>query len=168
MNLDHVLLWLSARGEGSWTQFRAAVEELCSNQHATGPDDGGDDGERQAGIGFDFPQYQQARLTLQRLGHVEFHTDEIENRWRVVPPTIAFLSDDSRGGLLCGARTSTILERLREACDVEVVATQLDCMPQRILVQGASHASVAACARALGFHIQRAAPSAILSALPSV
>ena len=28
MSLNDLLLWLSAKGEGSWAQFRAAVERL--------------------------------------------------------------------------------------------------------------------------------------------
>jgi hypothetical protein len=37
VTLDHLLLWLSAKGAGSWPQFRAAVEELHIEQERIEP-----------------------------------------------------------------------------------------------------------------------------------
>ena len=61
MRPNELLLWLSARREGSWQQFRQAVEELHSG------DGQGDDYHEN-----EFPLYQQLRLDLERLAHVEF------------------------------------------------------------------------------------------------
>jgi hypothetical protein len=168
MMLDRILLWLSAKGEGSWSQFRAAVEELAAQQYGDLAEESEDDGERSIGFGTDLPIYQQVRFSLQRLGHVEFYTDEAENRWRVVPPVVAFLSDTPDCGLLCGARSPVLLERLAELADVDVLASEIEGMPQRILLRGASQNVVASRVRALGLDVQRGAPTAILSAIPGV
>lgn len=168
LNLDRLLLWLSAKEQGSWSQFRAAVEELCTQQNGTSPDSFDDEGERSGDAASDLPIYQQVRFALQRLGHVEFYTAGAENGWRVVPPTVAFPTDTCDGGLLCGARSPALFERLHQIDDIDVLASELDGMPQRILLRGTSQDMVAARARTLGLQIQRAAPIAILSVIPSV
>ena len=165
MSLDHLLLWLSAKGEGSWSQFRAAVEELHVQQEdeSVDPDDEGDRSMRTAS---DLPIYQLVRFALQRLGHVEFFSHEIDNGWRVVPPAVAFLPGSNGEGLLCGARSPALLEDLRGAGDVEVIGSEAPGMPQRLMLRGPSREVVAARARPLGFHMQTNAPNAILSAVP--
>jgi hypothetical protein len=168
MTLDYILLWLSAKGQGSWSQFRAAVEELYTRQDGGLPGEAGDDAGDSAGADPDLPLYQQVRFALQRLGHVEFFAHQAENRWRIVPPTVAFVSEDNDNGLLCGARTPALLERLYQLGDVEVLASQVEGTPQRILLRAASQCVVAQCAEMIGFQIQRAAPTAILSAIPGV
>ena len=79
MKANELLLWLSARCEGSWGQFRAAVDEL----HASDEDDtdGAPDGE--------FSLHHRLRQSLDCLGHVEFFAQECEQGWRVSPPTLA-------------------------------------------------------------------------------
>ncbi|MBI3785209.1 MAG: hypothetical protein HY270_17595 [Deltaproteobacteria bacterium] len=167
MSLDHILLWLSAKGQGSWSQFRAAVEELHSQENTSLPDEPGDEGEH-AGADSDLPLYQRVRFTLQRLGHVEFFAGQTEKSWRVVPPAVAFASDASVSGLLCGARSPALFERLDQIDDVEVLASQVEGMPQLVLVRGATQCMVCERAATIGFRIQRAAPMTILSAIPSV
>ncbi len=162
MSLDHLLLWLSAKGAGSWSQFRAAVEELHVQRQASPPDDP-DASDRS---GSDLPVYHEVRLALQRLGHVEFRAGEAEHAWRVVPPSVAFLPGASATGLLCGARSAALLERLHDVADVEVLP--VEGMPQRVVLRGVSQDALAAGARALGLHIQEAAPIAILCAIPGV
>jgi len=102
MTVNELLLWLSARKEGSWPQFRAAVEEL----DLTAPS--GPTGEDRA-LGL----HQQIRFNLERHAHVEFNTRECENGWRVVPPILALSEDSGKSiGVLCGARTSKLLHEL--------------------------------------------------------
>lgn len=162
MSLDHLLLWLSAKRAGSWAQFRGAVEEL----HIRGEEGALDDLDAGGRSDFDLPVYHQARLALQRLGHVEFRASEAVYSWRVVPPSLAFLPGASGRGLLCGARSAALLERLHRVAEVEVLP--VGGMPQRILLRGASEDAIARSARAVGLHIQEAAPIALLCALPGV
>lgn len=162
MNLDHLLLWLSAMGAGSWPQFRAAVEELHIEQYRSAPNDP-DAGDRPV---FDLPVYHEARFVLQRLGHVEFRAGNARYSWRIVPPSLAFFPDGSGRAILCGARSNELLERLHEVGQVDVLPFQG--MPQRIVVSGGPPEAMAARARALGLHVQEAAPIAILCATPGV
>lgn len=160
MTLDHLLLWLSAKGAGSWPQFRAAVEQLQIDQERSEPTDP-DAGDR---LSSDLPAYHEVRFALQRLGHVEFRTGNAAYSWRVVPPSLAFLPGDR--AILCGARSDAILEHLHEVAHVEELS--VEGMPRRIAVSGALAQTIAARARAHGFEIQEAAPIAILCAAPGV
>ena len=98
MKANELLLWLSARREGSWQQFRAAVEELHSDDGETGTEDNDE-----------FPLHQQLRLDLERLAHVEFFARDCEKGWRIAPPTLAAhpVLDGVRG-VLCGARSPAL------------------------------------------------------------
>ena len=68
MSLNDLLTWMSARGSGSWSQFRAAVEELHVEPGDT-EEDGENANDATAG---DLPVYQSVRFALERLAHVEF------------------------------------------------------------------------------------------------
>lgn len=106
---NELLLWLSARREGSWRQFRVAVEELCVAEDAEeSPNEPTEEDE--------FPLHQQLRLNLERLAHVEFFAHQCENGWRVAPPTLAVSYMDGRWmGVLCGARSDALRERFVKA-----------------------------------------------------
>lgn len=162
MNPDDLLLWLSAKRSGSWSQFRAAVEQLHVQRDSNVPDelDGG------GRPGSDLPLYHELRLALQRLGHVEFPASDAGYSWRVVPPSLAFFPRGGPRALLCGARSPALLDRLRDIGEVGLLT--VDGMPQRIVLTGASGSAMAALSKENGLHIQEAAPSAILSALPGV
>jgi hypothetical protein len=160
MSFDRMLLWLSVKGEGSWSQFRGAVETFDLEPDVEEPAAGD--------TGSDLPIYQEARFTLQRLAHAEFSTGEGESDWRIVPPTVAILRAASAEGVLCGARTPGLLERLADARDLEVARAPATRMPEQIRVRGTSLAQLAARVRELGFLVQRDAPASLLSALPSV
>ncbi len=161
MSLDHLLLWLSARGAGSWSQFRAAVEELHVQRQLNSEDDA--EAERP---GSDLPVYHEVRFALQRLAHVEFRHGNGGHAWRVVPPTLAFMRGRGACGLFCGARSVALLERLGETANLDV--SDVEGMPQRVVVRGESVANLAARASALGLHIQESAPVAILCVVPGV
>lgn len=163
MSLDNLLLWLSAKGEGSWSQFRGGVEELHVEE-----DGGSASGEESAREISTLPPYQRVRLGLQRLAHVEFSSKEGVQRWRVVPPTVALLPVTGCEGLLCGARSPDLLEGLDHLTDIKVVRSDAPGMPQRILLRGPSREAVASAAKRLDFHVQMDAPGAILTAAPGV
>ena len=167
MRLDHLLLWLSAKGNGSWSQFRGAVEALLSDQN----NESRDSDEEKAGSGANhsvLPVHQQIRFELQRLGHVEFSwNEEGQGSWRVVPPTIALLPNRRDKGILCGARSPDLLARFDNLEDIEVGRTERTWMPLRMTVQG-KPAAVSRAATRTGCLVQEDAANAILAAVPSV
>jgi hypothetical protein len=165
VSFDHMLLWLSAKGQGSWSQFRAAVEELGTQQGESelDPEDSSS-----IDIASDLPIYQQVRFAFQRLGHVEFYSAGAENGWRVVPPSVAIRSQGSAEGVLCGARSPALLERLFTKRDLKVEALPIDGMPQRIIIRSASQYLLVARVRELGIMVQKDAPASLLSAQPGV
>lgn len=165
MSLDHLLLWLSAKGEGSWPQFRGAVERLLGEQDDQPTHTPEENGRSEAAS--ELPEYQQARVALERLGHVEFDSNGGARKWRVVPPALALLPGEPGAGLLCGARSPDLLERLDHVDRVGVVKTPAPGMPQRLLVRGTPQ-SIAAAAAQLGLIVQKDAATAILSAAPGV
>lgn len=167
MNQDHLLLWLSARGEGSWSQFRGAVERLHVEENDESPDSD-DEGDRTATSSQDLPVYQRILLVLQRLGHVEFFSNQADQRrWRVVPPVIALFPNKPSEGVLCGARSTALFERLDHLDDTEVIRTKMSGMPQRLIISGA-YPAMASAARHLGCLVQMDAATAILSGVPGV
>ncbi len=166
MRLNHLLLWLSAKRQGSWSQFRGAVDELCEDQ-GNGAVDADDEGTRPGKTSSDLPVYQQARFALQRLGHVEFFSSEIARDWGIVPPTLALRSSHPSEALLCGARSPEFLDRLDHTDGLEVVKTPALGMPDRIVVRASSE-TLALSAAQLGLMVQHDASMAILSAVPRV
>lgn len=158
MKANEVLLWLSARREGSWQQFRAAVEELYSD---------GELGESET-RDVEFPLHQQLRLNLERLGHVEFFTAGCEEGWRVVPPQLATCTfADGVRGVLCGARSPALRERFLQAAGSVALETQTPPgVPDVIRVVGRDLRSLEGLADVAGVQLQTDAPFAILSHLP--
>ena len=158
MTPNELLLWLSARVQGSWVQFRTAVENLG----LVDPDE--------AEQGVAFPIYQRVRFNLERLGHVEFDAADCENGWRVVPPALAIsrIKDDFIG-VLCGARAPNQISRLRQntndiAIDFE---PRPDC-PDIVRTTSSSLSALEALADDAGLSFQEDAPAALLSQVPSI
>lgn len=105
MTPNELLLWLSARKQGSWVQFRSAVENLELAEAA-------DEAEQDTAL----PVHQRVRLNLERLGHVEFDAAGCEDGWRVVPPVLAIFEHGAgASGVLCGARTAKLVDRISAA-----------------------------------------------------
>ncbi len=161
---NEMLLWLSARREGSWQQFRAAVEEL----HSTGGDSE-EDGIATPGEG-EFPLHQRLRLDLERLGHVEFFAHGCEEGWRVAPPTLAAhpVSAGVRA-VLCGARSPALRERalrVGERVDCEVEVFDSHDVPEVIRFVAPGTSALTEVALQVGANFQADAPLAILSHLP--
>ena len=164
MNLDDLLLWLSAKGSGSWPLFRSSVEMLKVEPE----DDQGDseDVRENNAAGRDLPFYQELRYAMERLGHVEFFAKEIESGWRVVPPTVAIFPDTVGRAFLCGARSPELLDALNSLDDIDVSFSGSRGGPSRVCLRGSSAQVIATRAGTLGLHAQYAAPIAILSSLP--
>ncbi|MFA6126370.1 MAG: hypothetical protein WC699_03605 [Bacteroidales bacterium] len=165
MNYNNLIIWMSARRRGSWSQFRSAVEELHIESGERGTDK-----ELSEDIitTNDLPVYQVVRFNLQRLAHVEFDP-KASLEWRVVPPVLALTNiRDSAGGILCGARFPALNDRLNlldgVVCDIQERNGMPDCI--RLLAQ--DYKSLEVAAQMIGAAIQVQAPNALLSAIPPV
>lgn len=157
MRANELLLWLSARREGSWQQFRQAVEQLHSS-----------DGEANSENSDELPLHQQLRLDLERLAHVEFFAADCEDGWRIAPPTLAAHSvSGGVRGVLCGARSPTLRERMVRAAE-KFNCEMLDSpgVPEVIRVVAPEASALAELAAQTSLNFQQDAPLAILSHLP--
>lgn len=167
MSANSLLLWMSARRQGSWAQFRAAVEELHVGD-ADGPEGEGDDASDQLAL----PLYQTLRFNLQRVGHAEFFAGAGESaEWRVTPPALAVTRFASGWqGVVAGARSLAQIERLRGATGA---ATELRTLvipgyPDQLLIAANDRRALAEAADRAGLFLQTDAPAAILGTLPPV
>jgi hypothetical protein len=159
MTPNELLLWLSARKAGSWSQFRGAVETLdLANSSIDEEQDGS------------LPIHQRVRLNLERLAHLEFDAADCENGWRVVPPALS-LTQNRMGviGVLCGARTVELLEKITRAARGFVFERfpETDC-PDIIRIHAPESKPLIEIARNEGIQCQPDAPSALLSNLPAI
>jgi len=167
MSANALLFWMSARREGSWQQFRNAVEALHVGESN---DLGGEDDD--APDQFALSLYQAMRFNLQRLGHAEFFAGAGDAEWRVTPPSLA-VTHHARGwlGILVGARSPALLQRLHAAvasasANMETLA--LPEYPDQILLAADNKGAVAAVAERAGLVLQGDAPAALLASLPPV
>jgi hypothetical protein len=156
---NELLLWLSVRKAGSWSQFRGAVENLdLANSSAEAEEDAA------------LPIHQRVRFNLERLGHIEFGAEESGEGWRVVPPTLALSRFDGRTtGVLCGARTIPLLKRIERAANGLPYerAPHPDC-PDVLRIQAPNEQVLIDLTQREGISCQAETPTALLSHLPSV
>jgi hypothetical protein len=169
MRANELLLWMSARGRGSWQQFRAAIKELdladTSEEEPGGVGDDNGDAENT------LPLHHELRLNLQRHGHVEFFEGAGGSGWRVTPPSLAGTRyGDGWMGVLAGARTTHLLGRVELAAatssSLERVAVRAS--PDQIRIMARTPAGIAAVASDAGLFFQDEAPTALLGSLPVV
>lgn len=162
MKENELLLWLSARREGSWRQFRVAVEELCLAEDVEGSL--GELAEEE-----EFPLHQHLRLNLERLAHVEFFASECEDGWRVAPPTLAVSRMDGGWmGILCGARSDRLCERFAKAAEaLRFEAINYGGVPDVLRVFAKDESNLVRLSERAGVYFQSEAPLAILSHLPA-
>ena len=162
---NELLIWLSARTEGSWPQFRSAVERLnLQVDEADGHDsEAGAIGEASA-----LPLYQSLRLNLERLAHVEFRSVTKGRRWRVVPPTLAITPYGNEcAAILCGARSPELRTLLLKSSDeVSVGVDSMPGMPDRIQLVSPDIERLNRIGHALRVQVQQNAPDAIVAAVP--
>jgi len=158
MTPNELLLWLSARREGSWQQFRAAVETLDLAGSGDEPEDAL------------LPLHQRVRLNLERLGHVEFDAAECENGWRVVPPSLAVCQHaEGVTAVLCGARTPGLLKRIEDSANgLSFERTPHPDCPDVIRVRAAASEPFAALASRENLLFAPDSPVALLSNIPPV
>lgn len=165
MSANALLLWMSARRQGSWQQFRAAVEEL----HLGESNDAGgeiDDAPDQ----FELPLYQALRFNFQRLGHAEFFAGAGGAEWRVTPPSLA-VTQSAHGwlGILAGARSIRLLQHFHAAIGPANLQTLAFAgYPDQLLVTANDEEVTAAVADRAGLIMQSDAPAALLTSLPPV
>jgi hypothetical protein len=152
---------MSARSEGSWLQFRAAVEEL----HSVENDSGGNGGPQTEDS--DFPVHQQLRLNFECAAHAEFFERESRYVWRIAPPVLAaHPTPEGFRAVLCGARSPALRERVLDAgrgCRCESVAC--NGVPDVIRLGASSLNAVSDAAVAARVYFQPYAPRAILSSI---
>ena len=165
MSANDLLIWMSARVEGSWLQFRSAVEGLHVEENAGNSSEVGENA-----TASDLPLYQTVRLGLERLAHVEFAPVTINRRWRVVPPTLAITrSGDECVGILCGARSPDLCKSLLQLSgNVSVDLQPMPGMPDRICLISPDINLLDCAGQDLDLHVQPNAPAVLLAAIPPV
>ena len=97
---DHLMLWASATGWGTWRTFRTAGQAL--------------------GLDRDGSQSRRIFRNLRLLGHVE--ASQSGAYWSVSPPVLVGLNYPEGEGahILCGQRSIKMLQALREVADVQL------------------------------------------------
>lgn len=166
MSAAALLFWMSARRQGSWQQFRAAVEELQLNpSNDAGDDEDGSDP-------FALPIYQTLRFNLQRVGHAEFFSGAEDAEWRVTPPSLAVTQQPwGSRGILVGARSLLLLQRLTTAAGqagVKLTSRVFPDYPDQVVVTADDQSALAAIAKRTGLLLQCDVSAAILLSLPPI
>lgn len=165
MTADSLLIWMSARGQGSWHQYASAVEEL----HLPEEGEEAQPEQPEEGLGGRLSLQNLLRLNLQRLGHAEFRAGARPHEWRIAPPVLA-LTETPEGakGVLAGARSKRLMERLHDAASrVATTITPQQSGPDAVVVEGDVHA-LAEAATSAGLTVQRDAARQLLMALPII
>src|SRR5262249_45946131 len=165
MNVNNLLLWLSAKGSGSWARFRAALDELRDRDSLLD----GEVEESESGTG-NFPIHHAVRQNLERLGHAEFFRRDFPTGWRVVPPILASVSKGSTVvGFLCGARNAELMEHIERSSSVLQIEAkaQIGC-PDRIQITAKDQSQVQQLADEWKIIFQPNAPRMLLAAVPPV
>lgn len=159
MTPNELLLWLSARRDGSWQQFKGAVQSLDLAASADEAED--------ASLAI----HQRVRLNLERLGHVEFGAAECEEGWRVVPPSLAICQHGPGNvtAVLCGARTARLMKNIEDAASGLVMerANYPDC-PDILRIKASSPEPLMTLTECLKLRFEPDAPSALLSHVPHI
>lgn len=167
MNANDILIWLSAKGTGSWSRFRAAVDELYLSDDFNSDDE---DLNENAPVGGGLQVHHRLRLNLERLGHAEFFRKGFQKGWCVVPSTLISLSNKSEAiGTLCGARTDKLLARIENiASALRITVTgQLEC-PDRIQIIAQYQSQLQQLAESVGLNFQPDAVRMLLAAVTPV
>ena len=167
MSAESLLLWMSARVQGSWPQFRAAVEALHLNDSDDNESEKADEHSPEQNS---LPLYHALRLNLQRLAHAEFFSKTAGNDWRVAPPTLA-VTECNRGwiGVLAGARSGRLLQRVGAAatnCELQTLTFQA--CPDQIRLVADDRRDLRDAAEQAGLIYQDCAPAAILASIPCI
>lgn len=162
---NELLIWMSARREGSWAQFKGAIEEL----HLEATDNGTGVLRDREDTG-EFPIYQELRFNLQRLGHAEFNSHGSETDWQVAPPVLAAVQQANGWmGILCGARSLNLLTNFQNRMlGLSLPTLSGVASPDVIRVFAATSAPLEQIAADLGLLFQPHAPLALLLSVPTI
>ncbi len=154
MIANALLTWLSAKDSGTWTRYRAAVEELLESE-VSDDNNGSPDSDLSNGGGY--PIYRQLHQNFERLGHAEFFRPDFPNGWRIVPPTLVSLTDGSKAiGILCGARTDELISDVSAfSYELRVERTKQSNCPDRIQVVGKNQEALKQLAESTGLYFLR-------------
>lgn len=167
MSAHALLLWMSARRNGNWQQFRSAVEALHVPERAEEVTSEDDSNGTHGGL----PLYQQMRLAFDRLGHAEFFANNYKDGWCIAPPVLSLRQLGQKWtGILCGARSPRMLSNLpieakKNSLDLQIEHVQG--MPPIITLSGTQNACDRL-ATTIGIAVQVDTPIAILSCLPAI
>ena len=107
---EHLLHWLSARGEGTWEAFKQAGEIL--------------------GVSQDRQESGAALRRLSLLGHIDLSADG--SRWSISPGALVRFADDASSGFLVGQRTDALLRKVGEVWRLNQVLQPYYSGPLRI------------------------------------
>lgn len=167
MNANNLLVWLSAKGSGSWSRYRAAVDEVQVSDHANGDDE---DLRENVPDSSSLPVHHRLRLNLERLGHAEFFRKDFQNGWCVVPPVLACARNQAGAvGILCGARTDNLLARIEDAAaDLHITATSQPECPDRIEIIAGDQRQLQQIAESAELYFQAEATRMLLAAAPPI
>jgi hypothetical protein len=166
VSANDLLLWMSARGQGSWSQFRAAVEELHIAEQANTA--AVEEEESSARVGL--PLHQSLRLNLERLAHAEFFAGAGGDDWRITPPTLSVTQrGDKWRAVLTGARSDQLLQRLNSTGGPVAIETiPLEDSPDQIRLLAGDASAFLDIAERTGMLLQSDAPLSLLLSLPPV
>jgi ribosomal protein S10 len=145
--LNYLLIWLSARGEGTRNSLQAACKTL--------------------GIIEDGNEVRRVVRRLRLLGHLE--TSPTGARWSIAPPTLVRLNTPSAlGTVLCGARDATLLEALRAVARIEEIPQPHGLAPSAILLHDAETELTKAVASIPGLWLTERVAERLAELLPPI
>ncbi|MEW8232445.1 MAG: hypothetical protein AB2745_19140 [Candidatus Thiodiazotropha endolucinida] len=166
MNPNDLLLWMAAKKSGTWSRYRAAIDELQISEELNSDDE---DLEEDVPDDTSLPLHHRLKLNLERLGHAEFFRKDFESGWRVVPPILAC---GSRGmgvsGILCGARTDDILDKVSEISSSPISVTEQTECPDRIEIVAEELSYLEQLAISSGLYFQPDAVDMLLASIPPI
>ena len=123
MNCDLLLTWMTHVGEGSWTGFRKATEEIVEAERDS------------------LDLCRSLRVGLSDLGFADFFIDGTQ-KWRTLPPVLGGLAARKDAAALYGSRTPYLVEGLKNAAKtlgVRFEAEALQDCPTSFRVVGEIH-----------------------------
>ncbi len=149
---DLILDWVSERGEGSWSDFRAGYDWL---------------------IGTDRPDWQTPGFSirmLSTLGHLEI--DWAAGKWAAAPAVLTILPNAGARALLTGGRTRELRRRLHEAIgdneDLYPVEIRQQLAPTAVWVECADETHIVALANELGLQYEYSVAERLSELLPAL
>lgn len=168
MTANELFLWMSARGQGSWSQFRAAVEQLDIAERENTVAAVEEEEETRGRVSP--PLHQSLRLNFQRLAHAEFFAGAGGDDWRVTPPSLSIVQHGARWlAVVTGARSDQLLRRLHSAAGpFEIETVPLEACPDQIRLVAHDAAAFSGVAGSTRMLLQNDAPHSILISLPPI